>query len=302
MKPFLTHFQIRDLEEFSGVKAHTIRMWEKRYGLLEPERSETNIRFYGLEQLKTIMNVSFLNQHGLKISHIAAMTPDERERKVQELSDRMGKGGDVLNTLKMAMLSFDEALFVRTSRSYAEHNGFRGLVEEVFVPLLENIGVLWQTNAICPAQEHFVSNLIRHELITATQILSPGVDGNGPTYVLHLMEDEIHELGLLYANHVLRSKGVRTIYLGQSVPLEDLRQVAYLHQGPLVFLSVLMASPAPSEVPDYLVKLRAMVPDERVNFWLTGSQLSRVELTETPHGMKLFKSMRDLIAALDGSN
>ena len=302
MGPFLTHFQIRDLEEFSGVKAHTIRIWEKRYGLLEPERSDTNIRFYGLEQLKTILNVSYLNQHGLKISIIAAMSPDERERKVQELAGQQGTGGDVLNTLKMAMLGFDELLFMRTSKAYSDRHGFRALVEEIYVPLLENIGVLWQTNAICPAQEHFVSNIIRHELIVATHALAPASASIQTTHVLYLPLDEIHELGLLYLNHVLRNKGARTIYLGQSVPMDDLRQVAALHKGPIVFLTVLMANPAPADVPDHLLKLRAMIPDERVSFWVTGGQLARVEPMDVPPGMKLFKSMRDVIAALDGSN
>jgi MerR family transcriptional regulator, light-induced transcriptional regulator len=302
MGPFLTHFQIRDLEEFSGVKAHTIRMWEKRYGLLEPERSDTNIRFYGLEQLKTILNVSYLNQHGLKISVIAAMSPEERELKVQELAGQQGTGGDVLNTLKMAMLAFDELLFMRTSKAYSDRHGFRALVEEVYVPLLENIGVLWQTNAICPAQEHFVSNIIRHELIVATHALAPASATKRTTHVLYLPADEIHELGLLYLNHVIRNKGERTIYLGQSVPMEDLRQVAALHSGPLVFITVLMANPSPADVPAYLLKLRAMIPDERVSFWVTGSQLARVAPMDVPPGMNLFKSMRDVIAALDGSN
>jgi DNA-binding transcriptional MerR regulator len=301
MGPFLSHFQIRDLEEFSGVKAHTIRIWEKRYGLLEPERSDTNIRYYGMDELKTILNVSYLNQHGLKISIIAAMTPEERERKVQELAGQHGTGGDVLNTLKLAMLSFDEELFERTSTSYEQKHGFRSLVESIFVPLLETIGVLWQTNAICPAQEHFVSNIIRHKLIVATHTLPPAASSKQATHVLYLPLDEIHELGLLYLNHVLRNKGERTIYLGQSVPMEDLRQVASLHQGPLVFVTVLMANPAPADVPDHLQKLRALIPDERVTFWITGSQLARVEAMDTPPGMFLFPSMRGVIAAMDAA-
>lgn len=302
MGPFLSQFQIRDLEEFSGVKAHTIRIWEKRYGLLEPERSDTNIRFYGMDELKTILNVSYLNQNGIKISHIAAMTPEERERKVQELAGQQGNGGDVRNTLKLAMLSFDEDLFERTSTVYERKHGFRSLVESIYVPLLETIGVLWQTNAICPAQEHFVSNIIRHKLIVATHALPAVPSTKKSTHVLYLPLDEIHELGLLYLNYLLRFKGERTIYLGQSVPLEDLRQVAGLHQGPLVFVSVLMANPAPADVPDHLLKLRALIPDERVTFWITGSQLARVGPLDIPDGMSLFPSMREVIAAMDRSN
>ena len=299
MGPYLSRFQIRDLEEFSGVKAHTIRIWEKRYGLLSPERTDTNIRYYGMDDLKAILNISYLNEHGYKISVIAAMTPAQREQLVNEVAGKQGGGGDVLNTLKMAMLSFDEDLFEVTSDAYIKQHGFRALVEQIYVPLLEHIGTLWQTNSICPAQEHFVSNIIRHRLIVASHDLTTPKKANGTTHVLYLPADEIHELGLLYLNYLLRAKGERTIYLGQSVPTEDLRQVVALHQGRIVFVTVLMANPAPSEVPQYLLQLRAIVPDERVEFWLTGRQLARVEKVDVPPGMFLHPSMGAVISALD---
>ncbi len=299
MGPFLSRFQIRDLEEFSGVKAHTIRIWEKRYGLLTPERTDTNIRYYGVDDLKAILNISYLNNLGYKISAIAAMTTAQREQLVNEVAGRQGGGGDVLNTLKMAMLSFDETLFEGTSDAYIHKHGFRALVEQIYVPLLEHIGTLWQTNSICPAQEHFVSNIIRHRLIVATHALRVPPRPGSATHVLYLPADEIHELGLLYLNYLLRARGERTIYLGQSVPTEDLRQVVALHQGAIVFMGVLMANPAPSEVPQYLMQLRAMVPDDRVEFWLTGSQLARVEAVDVPRGMHLHPSMGAVISALD---
>ncbi|MDQ3101221.1 MAG: MerR family transcriptional regulator, partial [Bacteroidota bacterium] len=171
MGPYLMRFQIRDLEEFSGVRAHTIRIWEKRYGLLEPERTGTNIRTYGINELKVILNVAFLNQRGHKISKIAALNAEQRDQLVREVALVDEHGGDALNSLKLAMLSFDEVLFESVSSKFREVNGFRKLVEQLYVPLLEHIGLLWQTNSICPAHEHFVSNIIRHKLIVASDAL-----------------------------------------------------------------------------------------------------------------------------------
>ena len=148
MSIFHFNFKIRDLEEFSGVKAHTIRIWEKRYGLLAPDRTDSNIRHYTLDELKVILNVAYLNKHGHKISRIAAMSQIERDRLVRELATKHNSEEEALNSLKVAMLDFDEPMLERTSARYTEQHGFQALVEKVFVPLLEQIGVLWQTSAI----------------------------------------------------------------------------------------------------------------------------------------------------------
>lgn len=296
---YLHRFNIRDLEEFSGVKAHTIRMWEKRYGLLRPDRTDTNIRTYGLEELKSILNVAFLNRHGHKISKIAAMSPGDRDLLVREMAAASGQDDGTVEMLKVAMLGFDEVMFDSVASKFRETNGFRALVERVFVPLLERIGLLWQANAICPAQEHFVSNIIRHKLIVATDALPMQAAGAGPAYVLYLPENEIHELGLLYLNYLLRAKGCRTIYLGQSVPRSDLGQVAAMFTGPLVLVSVLMADPPVSEVPAYLTALRADLPDPRIKFWIAGAQLARTEPMNVPDGMTLHPSLNALVATVD---
>ena len=159
MGPFLNRFSIRDLENFSGVKAHTIRVWERRYGLLDPDRTDTNIRTYSSEELKTILNVAFLNRHGVKISHIAALSRDERDRRVKEVADDKSDPDVSLNALKLAMLCYDADLFERTSDAFRAVEGFRALAERLYVPLLEHVGLLWQSNSICPAQEHFASNM-----------------------------------------------------------------------------------------------------------------------------------------------
>jgi MerR family transcriptional regulator, light-induced transcriptional regulator len=299
MTPYMSRFQIRDLEEFSGVKAHTIRMWEKRYGLLEPDRTGTNIRTYSLDELKAILNVAFLNQHGIKISKIAAMSSADRERMVNEVSNSRVQGSDILNSLKLAMLSFDEVLFESASSRFREMHGFRALVEQVYVPLLEQIGILWQSNTICPAQEHFVSNIIRHKLIMASGALPLNAAPRDRLFVLYLPENEIHELGLLYIEYLLRSKGERTIYLGQSVPIADLVQVVKAFDKKVTFVSLLMATPPAAEIPAFLQELRTLIPDERAAFWIAGGQLAKVPEINVPKGVSLHPSMVSLVGAVD---
>lgn len=299
MNPYMNRFQIRDLEEFSGVKAHTIRMWEKRYGLLSPDRTGTNIRTYSLDELKAILNVAFLNSHGYKISKIAAMSPAERERLVSEVSGSQASGNDVLNSLKLAMLGYDEVLFESVSAKFRERHGFRALVEQAYVPLLEQIGVLWQANAICPAQEHFISNLIRHKIIQASGAIPMASSRNNRVFVLYLPENEIHELGLLYLDYILRARGERSIYLGQSVPADDLVHVAASFKENVVLVSMLMAHPAAPEIPAFLKHMRDLLPDQRVTFWLAGAQLAKVPDIEVPKGMHLHPSLASLMKSVE---
>jgi DNA-binding transcriptional MerR regulator len=297
MAPFMMRFQIRDLEEFSGVRAHTIRIWEKRYGLLKPARTETNIRTYDIEDLKAILNVAFLNQHGLKISKIAALPSAERDRLVREVALSGDGRAEVVKSLKMAMLGFDEVLFESVGSKFREMHGFRALVEEVYVPLLEHIGTLWQTNSICPAHEHFVSNIIRQKLVAAVDALPFSGVPKERMHILYLPENELHELGLLYLNFILRSKGERTIYLGQGVPLEDLRQVASIMNGPITFISIITSIPRSPDLSTMLKDLGTQLNEDRFDFMLASNQFDRN--LPAPGRMRLFTSMADLMKAVD---
>lgn len=299
LSPYQWRFQIRDLEEFSGVKAHTIRIWEKRYGLLRPDRTDTNIRTYGLEELKALLNVAYLNQHGKKISAIAKLSLAEREQLVREMSVVQKDLDGALNTLKMAMLSFDEALFDGTCARFRAKEGFRALVEKLFLPLLEHIGMLWQTNSICPSHEHFVSNLVRQKLCAEVDAIPPPAIGQGPLTVLYLPESEIHELGLLYVLYLLRASGKPTVYLGQSVPMDDLAQLAALTNGPLRYISFITAFPSAEHLPVYAKGLTNLLPMDRATIWFCGSQVGRAGDVRWPAGVHAFRHVRDLLAELD---
>jgi DNA-binding transcriptional MerR regulator len=298
MSLFPSTFKIRDLEEFSGVKAHTIRIWEKRYGLLAPDRTDTNIRHYTLDELKTILNVAYLNKHGHKISRIAAMSPVERDRLVREMAVDGNTEEEALNSLKLAMLDLNETMLAQVTERYSAEHGFQALFEKVYIPLLEHVGVLWQTSAICPAQEHFVSNFIRKKVISFTDQLPPSPGRKDRTFVLYLPEDEIHELGLLYIDHVLRSQGERTIYLGQSVPQGDLKQVASIVTGELIFVTFLVVPPNGVEPLAYVKNLRAMLPDRHIRTHIAGAPLSALKPAQIPPGIKVYATTVELIAAM----
>lgn len=298
MDHFPTRFTISDLEGFSGVKAHTIRIWERRYNLLAPDRTDTNMRRYGLDELKTILNAAYLNRHGVKISRIAALTLAEREARVKEIAEKGGDHSDGLDALKVAMASYDAALFERTSEIHRTRNGFRSLIERLYIPLLEHIGVLWHSNSICPAQEHFVSNLVRQKIISAIDRSEPTTTGSGVTHVLFLPENEIHELGLLYIHYLLRTAGEQVIYLGQSVPMADLRHVADQFDGPLDLISIFTASPHPDDAPAYLERLRSTLPGERFTLRIAGVRPDMLKGMQWK-GLRSFPRLADLLATLE---
>ena len=289
-----TQFQIRDLEEFSGVKAHTIRIWEKRYGLLEPARTDTNIRTYGINDLRTILNVAYLNRQGHKISRIASLDPAAREKLVNEtaLAEKSGEG--TLTSLKMAMLGFDEVLFDNVEGKYREANGFDRVVEDLYLPLLEHIGVLWQTSAICPAHEHFISNIIRHKLIAAASAIPLRSVPRTTTYILFLPPDELHELSLLYVNLLLRRESHRTIYLGQSVPIEDLRQLSGTPIQHHIFITSLTSFPALPELERMINELATMLPADHNSIWLAGRRTAELDPAKLPKGVMVFHDLNGL--------
>ncbi len=218
-------YSIKDLEQLSGIKAHTIRIWEKRYQLFEPERTPTNIRYYSDEDLKKLLNVTILNRNGFKISNIVCMNHNEMNERIIEISDSFQDFTNQIEQLTMAMIDFDEIRFERVLSTSVIKLGFDETVTKILYPFFERIGVLWQIGTIYPAQEHFVSNLIRQKLIIAIDGQTGNIKDNPLTFLLFLPSNEWHELGLLFYNYLIRKAGHNVIYLGQSLPMEDLAEI-----------------------------------------------------------------------------
>ncbi|HSC53842.1 MAG TPA: MerR family transcriptional regulator [Phnomibacter sp.] len=213
-------FTIKDLEYLSGIKAHTIRVWEQRYSFLNPQRTQTNIRYYNNQELKMLLNVSLLHKYGFKISHIDKMAQEEMRQKVLSLSQAQAQQERTVNDLLQYMIDMDLESFEDTLNYFFATKGVERSIAQIVFPFLEKLGVLWQTSHINAAQEHLVSNIIRQKLIVGIDSIATHL--HAPSSVLlFLPEGEYHELGLLFTHYLLKAHGVPVLYLGANVPLKD---------------------------------------------------------------------------------
>ena len=272
-------FSIKDLENLSGVKAHTIRVWEQRYSLLSPTRSATNIRTYSGNDLKKLLNVALLLDRGLKISKIAALSPAQILEAVQGGASAQDEGGEQLakQRLKVAMMTYDEALFRTTLDECSERLGFATTVLNVRLPFLAEVGVLWLTDSICPAHEHFMSNLLRQMLFAQVhQAKVPETTDDNEVFVLYLPEREIHDISLLFVHQLCREHGLRSIFLGQSVPFDDLVAVASQFDK-VCFVSYCTTYPAEGHAQDYVDRIGRSFGESDVRFCLGGGVFAGVE-------------------------
>ena len=299
MNKIKNDFSIKDLENLSGIKAHTIRIWEKRYNLLQPERSETNIRNYSLASLQKLLNVAYLNHNGVKISKIAKLKEGDIPSSVREIASRGKIEHHAINSFKIAMLNFDQVLFYNTYNGLLEDKSFRTIFYEIFLPLLNEIGLLWQTDTISPAHEHFLTVHIKQKLlinIEKLQNLEPKPISK--TFVLYLPMNEIHDIGLLFINYELRSRGFHTIYLGESLPVENLPDVLEIFDE-VTFVSYFTVKPVEKEIDDYFKTLEDNVLNrDKTDYWVLGRRLMDVDKKTLPKKIKVFDSIEDLVKKL----
>ena len=213
------------MEILTGVKAHTIRMWEQRFQMFEPRRTPGNIRYYNESDLRKLLNLSFLSQQGYKVSVLARMNEDELSKRVADLSLICTGNESRIQTLTMYMLQLDEQGFTQLLTTYINESGLEWVMLETIFPFFRTIGFMWQTGTITPAHEHFITHLIRQKLIVSIDQIKFEQDENPDKYLLFLPEGEFHELGLLFAHYLIRSRGHQTIYLGANVPFSDLKTI-----------------------------------------------------------------------------
>ena len=269
-------YSIKQLEQLSQVKAHTIRIWEKRYALLRPRRSSTNIRSYSDDDLRRLLNVALLSSTGLKISRIAKLSAREIDARVLELGIGPAAHLHEVDALVLAMTDFDEERFERILAHAVIRLGFGQTMHQLLLPFLDRVGVLWQGGAIRPGQEHFVSNLIRQKLITAIDALVPPARAVRKKLVMFLPEGESHELGLLFAHYLARQAGHRVIYLGQNVPMPDLLTLVK-HHLPDALVTAFLTTVHADDVRAELKRLNKELPGTTI--------MAHVGSTSLPKGL-----------------
>ncbi|MGA0559334.1 MerR family transcriptional regulator [Larkinella sp. VNQ87] len=287
----MSNYSIRDLEQLSGIKAHTLRIWEQRYNIISPKRTDTNIRTYDDVDLKLVLNISLLKDHGFKISEISKMSLDEMTKEVITISDRKLNYPDQIHALTISMIDLDEDRFEKIISTNILQFGFENTMIHIIYPFLSRIGTLWVTGSIGPAQEHFMSNLIRQKIIVAIDGQVSKQRPNAKKYLLFLPEGELHEIGLLFANYVIRARQNKVIYLGQSLPLSELEYVYEQHKPDYIFASI-TSSPSNHEVQPFVNKLADRFPAAQLLF--TGYQVVGQDI-DTPDNVLIINQIEDLI-------
>ncbi|MGB5941323.1 MAG: MerR family transcriptional regulator [Leeuwenhoekiella sp.] len=293
-------FSIKDLENLSGVKAHTIRIWEKRYSLFNPSRTPTNIRFYTLRDLQKILNVTYLLDRGFKISKIAGLSDAEIAQNVAErvVQNESQKHYQLINSFKIAMMNFDQQLFAETYKQAMDHMEFDEVFYEVFIPLLEEIGLLWQAHTIDPSHEHFIANLITQKILLNIEIHQRQFrPSKKEKFVLFLPENEMHDLGLLFLNYVIVREGYAGIYLGQSIKLENLKYLRH-HDEAVNFVTYLTVKPDTISVAEYVDRFNKELDAFDFPLYLLGRKAGDASLEKLAPNAHITPSIPEFINQL----
>jgi len=286
-------YSISDLEKLSGVKAHTIRIWEKRYNLLAPKRTPSNIRYYIEKDLKRLLNIALLNRNGLKISKIAKMDADQVRSAVLELSQEAPKDAEVLSdTLTLAMLEMDEDKFNAVVQRNISEIGFKRTMVEVIFPFLNRLGILWMTGSISPVQENYVAGLIKQKIFVAIEELE--TPATKASFMIFLPESERQELSMLFIHYILKEAGHRVINLGAQVSIDDLK-VAYDIQQPRYLLTMINET-GPVSIHEYVEQLSLHFRESTI--LLTGIQIARRQL-QSKRNYQVFNDLSELVLFLE---
>lgn len=291
----MSSYSIKDLEHLSGIKAHTLRIWEQRYNFIEPKRTATNIRYYSDADLKLILNISTLRENGYKISKIAKMSEEELYEAVLKIAESNLTFLDQINALTLSMIDMCEDRFDRILNSNIRKHGFENTMLNVIYPFLTKIGVLWQTGSILPAQEHFVSNLIRHKLTVVIDGQYVSDKESKGKWLLFLPEGEFHELSLMFAAFILRSRKFKVIYLGQNLPKSDLHSVKRIHEPDYV-LTMCTTALRNAELQSFVDEVASLFSN--ATLFVGGAQVLGQDISRKKN-VELITSIKALIDFLD---
>ncbi len=287
-------YSISDLEKLTGIKAHTIRVWEQRYSIIQPKRTKTNIRYYNDDDLKLLLNIALLNKNGIRISRIAKMSQQELAEKVAAISEINVEYGTQLDALTLAMIEMDEAKFDRIVGTNIQQLGFEQTMLEVIYPFLEKLGLLWLTGSITPVQENFMSYLIRQKLIVAIDQEPLPNEHLGKKFLLYLPEGEKQELTLLFMHYMLKVRKNRVVYIGQDISIGDLKDACTIHKPDYIF-TMITESFAKEPIQRYVDRLSELFPN--THLLLSGYQIVAQQVNP-PQNSSILRSLDEAIQFL----
>ncbi|MFT5164805.1 MAG: DNA-binding transcriptional MerR regulator [Saprospiraceae bacterium] len=290
-------YSIKDLEKLCGIKAHTIRIWEHRYGLIKPERTCTNIRYYQANDLKLLLNIALLNRNGLRISKIAEMSEAEIAEQVAAISAVDFGHNTQLDALTISMIEMDEYKFDRIVATNIQQLGFEKTMLQVIYPFLDKLSVLWLTGSINPVQENFMSCLIRQKIIAAIDKEPIALGENIKKFLIYLPEGENQELSLLFMHYVLKARKNRVFYLGLNISVNDLADACKIHQPDYIF-TMITETYSKNPVQKYVDELSSTFKDCQV--LLSGYQVVAQNVRSIGN-VKVLKSLDETIQLLDNN-
>ncbi|UAY52214.1 MerR family transcriptional regulator [Ferruginibacter albus] len=283
-------YTIKDLENLSGVKAHTIRIWEQRYNFLKPCRTCTNIRYYSNEELKKLLNIALLNRNGFKISHINKMCETELKQKLLSLTQLEACYEKKINALVQAMIDLNTTELESILDKCIAADGIEKTATQIMFPFLLKIGILWQANEIIPAQQNLASNIIRKKIVLAIEGIPP-VPPKNKTVLLFLPEGEHHELGLLFVSYLLKKQGVETIYLGSDIKLSDVEYIVK-HKKPDYIYSHLTCVNPKFCFEKFVDAVAKNFPDTKI---IISGKLTHSYEKRTPSSIKFKRSFDEIV-------
>ena len=289
------NYSIKDLEYLSGIKAHTLRIWEQRYGIIIPKRTATKIRYYDDSDVKQLLNVAFLNHNGFKISKIAKLSTKEISALVEDIAVSSADYNTQISTLILAMVNLDEHRFNQVIKLQSEIEGFEKTALNIIFPFLGRVGILWQTGEVNPAQEHFISGLIRQKLLAAIDNFAAEYNSNTKKFLLFLPEGEWHEIGLLFAYYLIKKRNHKVIYLGQSMPFDDLVSTIEVY-APQILVTSITSYPIGNKVVGYAEQLLTAFPNQTTI--LSGSQVIK-EKENMPKDLLIMESIHLFVEYLE---
>jgi len=292
----LAIYSIKDLEQLSGIKAHTLRIWEQRYKIITPGRTKTNIRYYTDEHLKCILNIAILNKNGVKISKIARMTETEISANVSKVSEGNFDIKNQLDALTISMVELDECVFDKIISTHINQTGFEKTMIEVINPFLEKLGSLWLTGSVTPIHEQFITNLIRQKIVAEIDKLCCYSCSCNEKFVVFLPEGEKQELSLLFFHFLLKVRKFSVVYLGNDVSLKDLKFVSQVHPKPDYIFTIINTTPIASPLHQYAEDLASTFPSSKV--LLSGYAFNKYR-KELPSNVSIIKSFSETINFLN---
>jgi len=270
-------YSIKDLENLTGIQAHTIRIWEQRFNLLTPERTPTNIRFYSDNDLRKLLSVALLNNNGLKISKIAKLSDSDIAGAVMVLSESEDtKLESQIESLKLIMVDMNEGKFEKLFSHLVVQTGFEETIMKVFIPFFKRLNFLWQTNSVTISQINFITSLYKQKLYVAIDGLVPANRVNSKKIVLFLPKTERLDNGLLFCNYMAKRRGFETLYLGDLFPAEEFKDI--LEKNPDCHL-LSVASLAKIDLSDYYSTVLSFC-NENQKLFITGYQTGTVKITD----------------------